>query len=156
MAPSSSIIAASTERSASSAWGGVSPGEPPVPVAYSVMMSILPARTPRVGSGTSVGEVFLREALQVLPHRTLGAGAAQAIRRVVGDDQLGAAPAIGAATHAADGALQLQQQLGGELAEAADDARLERFELAHEVGRTGLDLVRQRIAVLGRTALQDV
>src|SRR6185436_11011229 len=157
MAPSSSIIAASTERSASSAWGGVSAGGPPEPpVAYSVMVSILPTRTPRVGSGMSVGEVLLREPLQVLPHRTLGAGTAQAVRRVVGDDELGAAPTIRAAAHAADSALELQQQLGGELAEAGDDARLECFELAHEIGRAGRDLVRQRVSVFRGPALQDV
>src|SRR5215831_20193690 len=138
MAPSSSIIAAKTERSASSACGGVRPGGPPeLLVVNSVMMSFLPARGPRVwlGDVELIRKIFLRESLQVLPHRLLRVGAAQAVRRVVGDDELGAAPAVRAAAHAADRALDLQQQLGGELAEAADDARLQRFELADEVRR---------------------
>src|SRR5262245_32938058 len=99
-----------------------------------------------------VGEVFLRESLQVLPHRTLRAGAAQAVGRVVGDDEFGTAPAVRLAPHAADRALQLQQKLRGELAKTADGARLECFELAHEIRRAGVDLVRQRVSILRRAA----
>src|SRR5262245_16479920 len=111
IAPSSSIIAASTERSASSACGGGSPGEPAeVGVLYSLMMSFPSARGWSV-RGCSVGEVLLREPLQIVPDRSLRAGAAQAVGRMVGDDQLGAAPAVRLAAHAADRALQLQQQL---------------------------------------------
>src|SRR5262245_62143543 len=155
-------MAASTARSAWMACGGTNPpgAMRDSSIRMSVMVLILEerlaerARRAWARGCRLVREVFLREALQIFPDRALGAGAAQAVGRVVGHDELGAAPAIRFSSHAADGALDLQQQLRRELAEAADDPRLERLELAHEIGRARLDFVRQRIAVLRRAALE--
>ena len=46
------------------------------------------------------------------------------------------------------------QQLRREVAERADDARLDQLELAEQVVLAGVDLARQRIAVAGRPALR--
>jgi predicted short-subunit dehydrogenase-like oxidoreductase (DUF2520 family) len=48
------------------------------------------------------------------------------------------------------------QQLRGEIAERADHARLDQLDLLVQVGLAGVDLVRQRVAVARRTALEDV
>ncbi len=48
------------------------------------------------------------------------------------------------------------QELRGEVAERADHARRDQLDLAHEVARAVLDLGRQRVAVAGRPAFQDV
>ena len=48
------------------------------------------------------------------------------------------------------------QQLGGEVAERAHDPRRDQLELAEQVLLAVLDLLRQRVAVAGRPALQDV
>src|SRR6476469_1647067 len=55
-----------------------------------------------------------------------------------------------------DPSLIAAEQLGGEVAERADDRRLDQPHLFEEVGTTGLDLQRLRVAVAGRPALQHV
>src|SRR5262245_26097705 len=75
---------------------------------------------------------------------------------MVRDDELRAFVAVDLSAQAADRALDTDQQFRGELAEATDDPRLERRELAAQIRRARFDLVRQRIAVLGRTALEHV
>ena len=46
------------------------------------------------------------------------------------------------------------QQLGREVAQRADDARLDQLDLAEEVLLAVLDLLGMRIAVAGRPALE--
>jgi len=75
---------------------------------------------------------------------------------MVGDDQLGALVPVDLATQSADRPLHADQQLGGELAEAADESRPQCGELTTQIGRAALDLVRQRVAILGRTALEHI
>ena len=52
--------------------------------------------------------------------------------------------------------LGVGQQLGGESAEGADDPRLDDGDLVHEMRAAGLDLVRERVPVVGRAALDHV
>ena len=59
-------------------------------------------------------------------------------------------------TDLGDAFFRLQQQLRREVAERNDHARFDELELTIEPGRAGLDLVRLRIAVAGRTTLHDV
>ena len=49
-----------------------------------------------------------------------------------------------------------REELRREVAERRDDARLDQLDLAEEVRLAGLDLVRLRVAVARRAALQDV
>ena len=55
-----------------------------------------------------------------------------------------------------DPLLGLEQQLGREVSERDDHARLDQLELAVEPGRARLDLVGLRVAVARRPALHDV
>ena len=48
------------------------------------------------------------------------------------------------------------EQLGGEVSERADDARLDQLDLLHQVALAGVDLERLGIAVAGRPALEHV
>src|SRR2546423_599282 len=57
---------------------------------------------------------------------------------------------------ARDAGRRASQELGREVPERADHARLEQLDLALEVWPAGRDLVGLGIAVAGRTALQDV
>ncbi len=58
--------------------------------------------------------------------------------------------------HAGDPDLAAGQQLGREVAERADDPRLDQPHLLEQVGLAGLDLGRLRVAVAGRPRLQHV
>src|SRR6476659_1928947 len=49
-----------------------------------------------------------------------------------------------------------REELGGEVAERADQLGLDQLDLAPEVRLARLDLLRQRVAVPGRTAFQNV
>src|SRR4051794_25794722 len=61
-----------------------------------------------------------------------------------------------AAVQSRDPRQVVAQQLGGEVPERADHLRLDQLELAVEVVLAGVDLLRQRVAVARRAALQDV
>src|SRR5262245_35401454 len=98
-------------------------------------MSSRGAPTPPRVTARLIRQVFARQQLHVLPHRPLVRRAAQARGRVVGDDELGALITVDLAAEIANRSLDPDQQLGRELAEAADDARLDRVELAAEIRR---------------------
>src|SRR5438093_8886231 len=105
------------------------------------MMSVMgvPLRRGRPRAGApdprrvSIRLILARQELHVLPDRALEVGIPQARRRMVSDDQLGAVIAVGPAAHAPDRALGSHQELGRELAETADQSRLEGRELALEI-----------------------
>ena len=63
---------------------------------------------------------------------------------------------LGLAVQLRDAGRVAAQELRREVAQRADDARLDELDLAHEVLRAVLDLPRQRVAVAGRPAAQDV
>src|SRR5580765_3093800 len=75
---------------------------------------------------------------------------------MIGDDQLGALVTIDLAAQPTDRSLHADEQLRRELAEAADDLRLEHVELPPQIGRARFDLVRERIAILRWPALEHV
>ena len=60
------------------------------------------------------------------------------------------------AAHLGDPGRVAAEQLGGEVAERADDPRLDQPHLLEQVGPAGLDLQRLRVAVAGRAGLQHV
>ena len=60
------------------------------------------------------------------------------------------------AVDAGDAGRVAGQQLGGEVAQGADDARPYQPDLGQQERRAGLDLVRLRVAVVGRPRLEDV
>ena len=60
------------------------------------------------------------------------------------------------AVHARDPELPAGEELRREVAERRDDHRLDQLDLAEEVALARLDLVRLRVAVAGRPALEDV
>src|SRR5262249_56166281 len=110
--------AASTERSASTAWGGVGPSGPRL--TGREMSSVMMA--PSVGAwgaagrdAKSVGLVLQRHALHVVPQRALVARVPQQRRGVVRHDQLGAAIAIDPAAEVSDGTLNAGHHIAGHL-----------------------------------------
>ena len=60
------------------------------------------------------------------------------------------------AVHARDPGRLAREQLGREVAERRHDLRLDQLDLAEEVALAGLDLVRSRVAVARRPALEHV
>jgi hypothetical protein len=60
------------------------------------------------------------------------------------------------AANAHDASGTAGEQLGGEVAERADDARLDQLDLPEEMRLAGLDLLRSRVAVARRAMLEDV
>src|SRR5262245_13693389 len=104
----------------------------------------------------SEARVLLGQPLHVFPHRALEAWIPQARGGVIGDQELGGAETIDLPPHGCHGSLGPDEQFGREFAEAADDLGTQDRELPQEIGRAGLDLVGQGIAVLRRTALQNV
>ena len=62
----------------------------------------------------------------------------------------------GPAVHLGDACGVARQELGGEVAERADDLGPDDLDLPEQVRAAGLDLLRLRVAVVGRAALEDV
>ena len=52
--------------------------------------------------------------------------------------------------------MRLEQELGGEVPQRDDDRRVDERDLLLQVRAARLDLVRRRVAVVGRPALDDV
>src|SRR5258706_369497 len=123
-------------------------------VAYSTICDS--AARPRSHGLRSCRLILARKHLHVLPYRSLVVRIPKTCGRMIGDDELRALITIRAPAQTPDGALHPDQQLGGELAEAADDPRLQRFELSLEIRRARFHFVRKWIAILGRTALEHV
>src|SRR5947209_11751070 len=76
--------------------------------------------------------------------------------RVELDVEPGDLPRLRASADLGDADRASAQELRGEVAERADDDRLDQRDLAHEVGLALRDLLRLRVAVSGRPALEHV
>ena len=63
---------------------------------------------------------------------------------------------LGPAVHGRDAAVRARDDLHGELAERADEPRLDQLDLPVRVGLAGRDLVGQRVAVAGWAAAHDI
>ena len=63
---------------------------------------------------------------------------------------------LGCTAHLGDPGRVRGEQLGGEVAESCDHPRLDQVDLALEIGPTGIDLLRLRVPVPRRPALQDI
>src|SRR5215217_1827203 len=100
------------------------------------------------------------QALEVLAQLGERVRAAQRGRRVVDREDPHGPTAelvyLGTAVDARDPTLRAGQQLGREVAERADHARLDQLDLPVQVRLAGVDLVELRVAVAGRAALEDV
>src|SRR5204862_1469941 len=85
---------------------------------------------------------------------------AKSRRRMKEREEEGGAPAdlvhLRGASHPGDPRAAAREQLGGEVAEGGDHARLDELHLTVEVRLAGLDLDRLGIAVAGRAALEHV
>src|SRR5262249_49720091 len=159
MAAGSSSRAPRTARSASIECGGTDPSALDIKVSSSLMGRPRPwieSYVPGPSKFGSEARVLLGQPLHVFPHRALEAWIPQARGGGIGDQELGGAETIDLPPHGCHGSPGPDEQFGREFAEAADDLGTQDRELPQEIGRAGLDLVGQGIAVLRRTALQNV
>ncbi len=98
----------------------------------------------------------LHDHLDILPDLFLRPGIPQQIGRVVGRHQRNPLITVKPSAQDADGRLRFQQGMGRKGSEGADHPRADRLELPDQKGFAGGDLLRLRIPVPGRAALQDV
>src|SRR5688572_14521473 len=94
--------------------------------------------------------------LHVLPDVALALRAAEQERGMERRDQLRAAVLVNAPAQARDRLLRLQQRFRRKRAERHDDLRTDAVDLPEEEALAGLDLVRVRVAVPWRPALDHV
>lgn len=94
--------------------------------------------------------------LHVVPDVFLGAGVAQQIRRMIGDQDRRVAIFVEAAAEFADGDFGFEEGLGGNCADADDVVWTQNFELALKILPAVIGFLRQRVAVVGRAAFEDV
>ena len=92
----------------------------------------------------------------VVPRVPLEVRIPQQRGRVVGGHHRNARVEVHLLPQAFEAGLGAQQGLGGDAAEAADQARLQDRQLTLQVRFAGTDLRRQRVAVLRRAAFEDV
>src|SRR4030042_263196 len=100
--------------------------------------------------------VLFPDQLHVLPHCTLALRVAQEEGGVVGGHELGALVGVEFAPEQGDPLLGLQQSLGGEGSEGANDLGPDGLQLLAEKGKAGSDLIGLRVAVLRGAAFHDV
>src|SRR4051812_8616974 len=130
-------MAASTACSASSEYGG---------------------RRSRYGSrpgGLSAIEYSTGE-LDIFPGGALPGGIPQQSRGMVGHDQRHPVIAMNLAPQLTDRELGFKQRLRGEGCKGQNDLGPHQLDLAHQIGRAGGHLLRQRIPVARRPVLEDV
>src|SRR5512140_297737 len=116
--------------------------------------SVITPAPPGAKSGLFIEH--LASQLKILPHGTYGAAVAQQIRRVVRHDQGNAFVAEHAAAQVRDAVLAAHQGLRRELADGQQHLRPDLGQLRLQEVRAGGQLVRQRVAVLRRPALERV
>src|SRR5688572_24293195 len=75
---------------------------------------------------------------------------------MVRDDERNAVVAVNLAAKLTDRQLRLQQRLRGERAERDDDLWPNELELTHQVRAARFDFLRIRVAIPGRSMLEDV
>ena len=113
-------------------------------------------RNQRSGSGGRVQAEFAHGDLQVGPGFFFLARIAEQKCRMIGDDELAAAPGVDTSAKAGEG-LALAEEIRGRCrAERDDDLRANDVDLAEEEWRAGVGLVGLRGAIAGGTALDDV
>src|SRR5690606_34290000 len=98
----------------------------------------------------------LPEQLEVLPSRPQLVRRAEQVRRMIGGDERDSVVHVDSPAELPDGGLGAGQHPDRVLADREEHARRDRGDLAAEERHAVVDLVRERIPVLRRTALQDV
>jgi hypothetical protein len=100
--------------------------------------------------------ILLPDCLHVLPYIPLKLRVSQKKGGVVGGHEPGAVVGVELASEDRDALRGLQQGLGGEGPQGADDLGSDGVQLLAEEGEAGLDLIGLRVAVLRRAAFYDV
>ena len=146
-APSSPASRITSPGRASSASAAASGARCRSPIAYRASQGHAPA--PR-----GQGQLGPHEVGPHLGHRL--AAAAQRVGRVQRRDQHRVAERVLLAPQLGDADLRVEQELAGELAQRDHHLGRDQLDLALEVGPAGVDLGGQRVAVVGRPALDHV
>src|SRR6266498_4448257 len=135
MAVGSMSIADSTACSASSEYGGL---------------------RSRYGSRASGFIEYSTGELDIFPRGTLPGLVSQEGRRVVRDHQRCAVVTVNGAAKFADSVLRIQERLRGKISKRDYHFRFYELELANQIRRARFDFIRLRIAISGRTMLNDI
>src|SRR5262245_6552279 len=152
-------IAPSTAFSASTEWGS------DFSRALSIGFSRCAVRPSRSGIMASAfprpsakpQPVELRpDAFHVVPGGALEARVPQKSGRMIRGDDDGLAERKDLPAESGERRLAARQEQRGESPERAEDSRRDEADLLHEVGPAGGDLLRERVAIPGRAALEDV
>src|SRR5690606_11249030 len=139
----------STATSASGAYGGCLSGS-----AWSATPPAAPPRPPNPTSRLSIDD--LPQKLEVLPRRAQPLWAAQQVCRMIRRDDRNAMPPVHAAAQRADAVGLAHQRLRGERADRQQRPRRDQLDLPFQIRHARRDLVRLRIPVPGRPALEHV
>src|SRR6185312_9798223 len=92
----------------------------------------------------------------VIPGRLLPVRVAEQRRGMVRHDQRNTVVRVHLAAELSQAFPDTEQRFAGGAPHREDHLRPEQLELAVEIGNAGRDLIRQRLSILGRTALDDV
>src|SRR5690606_39837066 len=139
----------STATSASGAYGGCLSGD-----GWTATPPPAPPRPANPTSRLSIDD--LPQKLEVLPCRAQPLRAAQQVCRMIRRDERHAAPAVHAAAQRADAVRLAVQRLRRERAYREQHARRDQLDLPLQERRARGDLVRLRVPVPGRPALEHV
>src|SRR5467141_752822 len=158
MASRERSIAPSTERSASSDWGGILPPVRPSSLSKGRRGSAIRSAACSIGipSARRASLQGVAHTLHVLPRLALQAGIAKERRGVIRRDERNASILERASAQGGHRGLRLQESLHRGEAQRADERGPHERELLLEVGQALLHLVRHGRPVLRRPALEHV